>query len=926
MRLPIVLPCVALAATVLTASAASANAVVIVNGPGVAYGDIQSAVNAAADGDVLLVAAGNYSGFTIDGKSLTILRAPGGGTAALYGTIEIDNLGPQQSVALIDLTIQGPTSATHPYGVSLANDVGAVLLQGCTIAGGRRPGGYPTCPPSGPAVLAVSASRVSLTGCTLTGGTGDGGCGSYPAPILGGDGGAAVETSLSRVALQGCQLVGGTAGRGTDRCGVGGAGARVDGGFLFATNSTFRGADGAPACSVSHAGDGGDGIDSAGNVHLSGCSLTGGAGGGGQTNPIPGDPGLPSTGPVTLHPNSERTLTGPRFSQSPGVVTVTVIGSPNEAVYLTSSNAAQWHWTPLNSGVFWLPFPAYFPVEPDGIIPASGVLDLQARLPDLPVGVDTGLATIQGLVIAPDATRRLTHPVHIVLVRASSPPDCNGDQMNEYIQLMSGTAGDCNLNLLPDACESLPGLDQDCNANGVSDYCDIFHGTSVDANDNTVPDECDPHATWYVDVAAAPGGDGSQAHPFQDIASGLAASQDYDTVFVADGIYTGGANRELDLHGKVVSLLSAHGPATCVIDCQSAGRAFQLTGSGVPGSSLIAGFTIVNGSAFTGGGISVDTARVRIANCIVSQCSAAAGGGIYLANTNSVVKFCTINGNVATGGLATQGIDGGGIMVFQGYGFQTLSRVVVSHCRILDNHAANPSIGTGGGGIGLFNQLAIHSASSGLYVDDCLLAGNSSSTYGGGIGSKLSGTLGANLVVTNSTFVGNSSALGGGLCSYGALVSRIANCIVWNNTASIQGAQIYAYVSNASSSTTVSYSDVQGGLTNVSVNGVIGAFHWGAGNLDLNPRFMDADGPDNVLTTWIDNDYRLAAVSPCIDAGDNSGVPADLTDIDDDGNLMEIVPRDLDLNARFYDTLGVPDTGVGVAPIVDLGGYEHPSG
>ena len=39
---------------------------------------------------------------------------------------------------------------------------------------------------------------------------------------------------------------------------------------------------------------------------------------------------------------------------------------------------------------------------------------------------------------------------------------------------------------------------------------------------------------------------------------------------------------------------------------------------------------------------------------------------------------------------------------------------------------------------------------------------------------------------------------------------------------------------------------------------------------------------------WEDNDYRLALNSPCIDAGDDQQVPADLSDIDDDGNKAEI--------------------------------------
>ena len=33
-------------------------------------------------------------------------------------------------------------------------------------------------------------------------------------------------------------------------------------------------------------------------------------------------------------------------------------------------------------------------------------------------------------------------------------------------------------------------------------------------------------------------------------------------------------------------------------------------------------------------------------------------------------------------------------------------------------------------------------------------------------------------------------------------------------------------------------------------------------NLALDPAFADADGPDNNLGTWADNDYRLLTTSP----------------------------------------------------------------
>jgi len=101
---------------------------------------------------------------------------------------------------------------------------------------------------------------------------------------------------------------------------------------------------------------------------------------------------------------------------------------------------------------------------------------------------------------------------------------------------------------------------------------------------------------------------------------------------------------------------------------------------------------------------------------------------------------------------------------------------------------------------------------------------------------------------------------------------------------------------------------------------------YGEGNIDVDPFFIDQDGPDNDPNTWEDNDYRLAPLSPCIDAGDNYAVPADIFDLDGDGDTDEPLPFDLDGNPRFVDDLTIDDTGVGDPPIVDMGAFEFTPG
>jgi hypothetical protein len=131
----------------------------------------------------------------------------------------------------------------------------------------------------------------------------------------------------------------------------------------------------------------------------------------------------------------------------------------------------------------------------------------------------------------------------------------------------------------------------------------------------------------------------------------------------------------------------------------------------------------------------------------------------------------------------------------------------------------------------------------------------------------------------------------------------VTNCIIWGNSATNN-----PQIGNFNTTTTVRYSDVEGGYS-------------GTGNIDADPLFIDFDGYDNIIGTEDDN-LRLLAGSPCIDAGDSNSVGPDLTDLDGDGDPNEPTPFDLDGNMRFFDDPVTEDTGTGAYPIVDMGAYE----
>ena len=143
---------------------------------------------------------------------------------------------------------------------------------------------------------------------------------------------------------------------------------------------------------------------------------------------------------------------------------------------------------------------------------------------------------------------------------------------------------------------------------------------------------------------------------------------------------------------------------------------------------------------------------------------------------------------------------------------------------------------------------------------------------------------------------------GGGMYNY-ASSPTLANSILWGNTATSGGAQIY----NDASTPAIAYSDIQGAFAGGSWDAGLGTD--GGGNLDADPRFVDADGADNVAGTADDN-LRLSAGSPASDAGSNGLVPADTADLDGDGNTTEPLPYDLDGSPRI------------VNGTVDMGAYE----
>jgi len=286
----------------------------------------------------------------------------------------------------------------------------------------------------------------------------------------------------------------------------------------------------------------------------------------------------------------------------------------------------------------------------------------------------------------PDAWEAL-YPLCLDPFENDADGDCDGDGLTNYEEFLYGgdpTNPDTDGDGMPDGWEALydPCLnllvndaDADCDGDGYSNYEEYLGGS-----DPTDPMSI-PLSTIYVDDDNVSGPwDGTYEHPYLTIGDAFDVAFGGTTIVVREGLYNGPDNKNLDFGGRAITVQSEDGPMHCLIDCEGDGRAFYLN-SGETSVSVIAGFTITNGSV-TGH-----------------------GGGIYCGyGCSPTITNCIITGNSASG-------LGGGIF----FGDESLSSM--TNCLIVGNDALN------GGGIYCWNYAAPS-------VTNCTFSGNDA-TFGG---------------------------------------------------------------------------------------------------------------------------------------------------------------------------------------------------
>lgn len=253
--------------------------------------------------------------------------------------------------------------------------------------------------------------------------------------------------------------------------------------------------------------------------------------------------------------------------------------------------------------------------------------------------------------------------------------------------------------------------------------------------------------------------------------------------------------------------------------------------------------------------------------------SLSAGGGLRLFNSNMKVIDCVFrnNGSDFAGGALE--IDGGSPDII--------------NCQFDENgtDACPGSVVYGGGAV------YIHNDANPTFTN-CLFHHNKAGD--GGAVAIDKGTP----KFYQCTFAHNDADVGRGGAIYDYYgTAELRNCIVWNNTAVTTGtAQLFnagvTYGIEGCPQTSIEYTCFKGGYT-------------GTGNISTAPRFWKTSSP---------YDYNLKATSNCIDVGLDANLPADVADLDWDGNVTEAVPNDIDRTPRIFGTK------------VDMGAYEAPDG
>ena len=446
----------------------------------------------------------------------------------------------------------------------------------------------------------------------------------------------------------------------------------------------------------------------------------------------------------------------------------------------------------------------------------------------------------------------------------------------------------------------------------------------------------------FVDSSATGNGTGTDwnnAYPFLDVA--LSTAPLGTTLLIAEGVYlpaasTGDTARDNTflisnghvLRGGFLGNAGGTGASTNPMNPDGKARNTLLSGdiAQTPTDSSDDVYHVVTIDEMeVGPPVGLWGVRISFGFADGSGLNQSDGGGIFSIGSNVVVADCLVTDNFAS-------LDGGGINA-TGLGRMDVKRTLFQ---------AN-TCGGDGAGVRASDRTWLT-----LFNDKFRL--NTAVGSGGGIRftSTAMGTF-SQFKLANSLLFDNSAATGAGVSLDGASSGReIVNCTIAFNTTpvtGVAGAGIFVTSSTQGidlvNSIVVFNPDMLGaggtGTDNVWTATPANFFvhHSNVGN--VSPAVVlpatNRLNTDPLFVNSLARNLRLKVLSPCLEAGDDSRLPSDILDVDDDGDLGEILDKDYriwgfggvasprqQVTASPVTTFGV-DTGP--TGIVDMGAFEH---
>ncbi|MCA9274325.1 MAG: right-handed parallel beta-helix repeat-containing protein [Phycisphaerales bacterium] len=333
---------------------------------------------------------------------------------------------------------------------------------------------------------------------------------------------------------------------------------------------------------------------------------------------------------------------------------------------------------------------------------------------------------------------------------------------------------------------------------------------------------------------------------------------------------------------------------------------------------------IVAAGTGLGGAAHLRAADLTVEHCDFAGNAGSESGALNLSASTGKVSGCEFykNGRVYIPGETMHTKGGGGLCIEDGV-------ILVENSVFRENRAREA------GGV-----MVLLGFARGSSVRQCQFYGNYSEVAGGAVA-----TVYRDCRVTTCIFVGNRSGGYAGVVSASGVIRgseppTVDSCVMYDNHAP-SGVITEAYsrdgipITNTILAVESPFNLIADGTnlyTPLPASNLVSTNPESIGFVRLPNDGGDGWG-DDLSTPDVDEganddfgDLRLLPGSPAIDAGDNSAIPLDQYDIDNDGDVTEPItgPLDLDGNPRFVDAPGMPNLypGTTVGGPIDLGPYE----